>query len=70
MNWESVIIAVLSLLGTFIGSFSGLKLMSYRIEQLEHKVDKIDGAADRIPVIEEHLKHDDMRLDLLEQKIV
>lgn len=70
MNWDTVIVAALSLLGTFIGSFSGLKLMSYRIEQLEHKVDKIDSAADRIPVIEEHLKHDDMRLDQLEQKVV
>jgi hypothetical protein len=70
MNWDTVIVAALSLLGTFIGSYSGLKLMSYRIEQLEHKVDKIDSAADRIPVIEEHLKHDDMRLDQLEQKVV
>lgn len=70
MNWDAVIVAALSLLGTFIGSYSGLKLMSYRIEQLEHIVDKIDSAADRIPVIEEHLKHDDMRLDQLEQKVV
>ena len=70
MNWETIIVALLSLFGTFLGTYSGLKLMSYRIEQLEHKVDKIDTAADRIPVIEEHLKHDDMRLDQLEQKVV
>jgi hypothetical protein len=70
MNWDTVIVAALSLLGTFIGSYSGIKLIYYRIEQLEHKVDKIDSAADRIPVIEEHLKHDDMRLDQLEQKVI
>jgi len=34
---ESVIVGVLSLAGTVIGSFSGMRLMSYRIEQLEKK---------------------------------
>ena len=35
---ESVIVGVLSLAGTVIGSFSGMRLMSYRIEQLEKKM--------------------------------
>lgn len=34
---ESVIVGVLSLAGTVIGSFSGMRLMSYRIEQLEKR---------------------------------
>ena len=53
---NEIIIAVLSLTGTFIGSFSGMKLMSYRIEQLEKKVDKHNNFAERIPVLEEKVK--------------
>lgn len=53
---NEIIVAVLSLTGTFIGSFSGMKLMSYRIEQLEKKVDKHNNFAERIPVLEEKVK--------------
>ena len=37
---SEIIVALLSLAGTFIGTFSGIKLMSYRIEQLQRKVEK------------------------------
>lgn len=53
---NEIIIAILSLAGTFIGSFSGMKLISYRIEQLEKKVDKHNNFAERIPVLEEKVK--------------
>ena len=69
MDWSTVLVGVLSLIGTLIGSFSGMKLMSYRIEQLEKKVDKHNSFAERIPVIEEHLKSLDHRVDDLEQKV-
>ena len=39
----TVIVGGLSLLGTLAGSFGGMKLMTYRIEQLEKKVDKVEG---------------------------
>ena len=46
MNSE-VLIALLSLAGTLIGSFGGIitssKLTNYRLEQLERKVDKHNG---------------------------
>lgn len=48
----NLIIALLSGLGTFCGSFGGLKLTSYRIEQLEKKVEKHNNFAERIPMIE------------------
>ena len=48
---ESVIVGVLSLAGTVIGSFSGMRLMSYRIEQLEKKVDKHNNFAERMPCL-------------------
>jgi hypothetical protein len=69
MDWGTVIVGILSLIGTLIGSFSGMKLMTYRIEQLEHKVDKHNNFAERIPVIEEHIKGLDQRVDDLEKKV-
>jgi hypothetical protein len=69
MDWGTVIVGVLSLIGTLIGSFSGMKLMSYRIEQLEKKVDKHNGFAERIPVLEEHIKGLDQRVEDLEKKV-
>lgn len=52
---ESIIIALVSLGGTLIGSFSGFKLMSYRLSQLEKKVDKHNHFAERMPVLEEKI---------------
>lgn len=69
MEWGTVIVGVLSLVGTIIGSYSGMKLMSYRIEQLERKVDKHNGFAERIPVIEEQIKVANHRIDDLEHKV-
>ena len=45
---EAIIVAVLSFLGTLIGAFGGMRLMTYRIEQLEKKVDKHNGLIDRM----------------------
>ncbi len=39
---DTIIVAAMSLAGTLLGSFGGMRLMSYRIEQLEKKVDKQD----------------------------
>lgn len=62
----TVIVGALSLLGTLLGSWSGLKLMSYRIEQLEKKVDKHNNFAERVPILEEQMKVTNHRLDDLE----
>lgn len=66
---EAVVVAMLSLIGTFAGSFSGMKLMSYRIEQLEKKVDRYATITERIPVIEEQIRGIEHRLEDLERKI-
>ena len=63
----TIIVAVLSLIGTFVGSLQGMRLMSYRIEQLEKKVDKHNHFAERIPVMEEQVKVINHRLDDLEK---
>ena len=62
-----ILIAVLSFLGTCLGSWGGLKLMSYRIEQLEKKVEKHNNFAGRMPVVEEQIKVINHRLEDLER---
>lgn len=66
---NEILVALLSFAGTLIGSFSGMKLMSYRIEQLEKKVDKHNHFAERMPVVEEQIKVANHRLDDLERDI-
>lgn len=65
---SEILIAVLSFAGTLVGSFGGMKLMSYRIEQLEKKVDKHNHFAERMPVVEEQIKVINHRLEDLERK--
>ena len=48
-----ILIAVLSFLGTCLGSWGGLKLMSYRIEQLEKKVEKHNSVIQRVFKLEQ-----------------
>ena len=55
---ETVIVAILSLLGTLIGSVCGIltasKLTNYRIEQLEKKVEKHNNVVERVYNVEKH----------------
>lgn len=64
-----VIVAVLALVGTTIGSLSGVltanRLTNYRIEQLEKKVDQHNRLGERVTVVEESVKNLDRRLDSL-----
>ena len=53
---EAVIIALIGFLGTIIGSAIGVitsaKLINYRLEQLEHKVNLHNNAVERLYEIE------------------
>lgn len=75
---ETIIVAVLSLAGTLLGSLAGImaasKLTNYRIEQLEKKVEKHNQVIDRVykletatEVIKEEVKVGNHRIDDLEQ---
>lgn len=64
---EAIIVALLSFAGTLCGSFSGMRLMGYRIEQLEKKVDKHNNFAERMPVVEEKIKVCEHRIKDLEE---
>lgn len=68
----SMIVAVLSLIGTLVGTFGGIltanRLTNFRIQELEKKVDKHNNFAGRIPVIEEQIKVINHRVDELERE--
>lgn len=69
MEWTSIIVALIAFFGSALGTFSGYKLMAYRIEQLEKKVEKHNNFAERLPVLEEKMKVADHRIDDLEKKV-
>lgn len=50
---SEVIVGILSLIGTLAGSYGGIRLMIYRIEQLEHKVEKHNQVIERTYRLEE-----------------
>jgi hypothetical protein len=75
---ETVIVAILALIGTLAGSFGGIitanKLTNYRIEQLEAKVERHNKVIERVyqlekneAVMEEEIKVANHRIDDLEQ---
>ena len=63
----NIIIAICGCIGSIIGSFGGFRLIAYRVEQLEKKVDKHNNFAERLPVVEEQIKVINHRLEDLEE---
>ncbi|MDE6149509.1 MAG: hypothetical protein K2F81_05370 [Ruminococcus sp.] len=63
---NEILVALFSLIGTAMGTFGGIKLTNYRIEQLEKKVDKHNNLIERTAVIENTIKIQDHRIDDLE----
>lgn len=68
---NEIIVALVSMAGTVIGSFAGIltssRLTSFRLEKLEQKVDKHNSFAERIPVVEEKIKVLNHRVDDIER---
>ena len=68
-----VLVAVLSLVGTAVGSIAGIlaanRLSNYRIQQLEKKVDEHNNYARRLPVVEEEIKELNRRVNILEKEL-
>jgi len=50
---SEIIVGILSLIGTLAGSYGGMRLMSYRIEQLEKRVEKHNTLIERTYKLEE-----------------
>lgn len=68
-----VMVAILSLLGTFVGSIAGIltsnKLTNYRISELEKKVDKHNTIVERVALLEQDNKTQWKRLDELQDSL-
>lgn len=73
-----VLLSVISAFGSALGTFAGImvnsRLVNYRIEQLEKKVDKHNHVIDRVyhlekrdAVVEEEIKVANHRIDDLEE---
>lgn len=67
-----VITALIALLGSALGTFSGIavnsKLTNYRLKRLEDEVREHNNFARRMPVIEEQIKVANHRITDLERE--
>lgn len=56
---ETIVVAIISLIGTLMGSYLSQRkssaLIAYRLEQLEKKVDKHNNLVERMYKVEERL---------------
>lgn len=68
---NDIIVALIALVGTMLGSMGGIlassKLTNYRIQQLENKVDKHNGFAEKIPVMKTEINDLKTRVEHLEE---
>lgn len=69
---ETIVVAILALLGTLGGSWMGVrqanKLVEFRLLQLEGKVDKHNHLVERMVEVESSVKSAHHRLDELSDK--
>jgi len=66
-----VVVALLALAGTLVGSFTGIvvanKLVNYRLEQLEKKVDQHNKLKERVAVTENEIRMINLKIqDMLD----
>jgi len=70
---EAIIVALISFIGTGIGSFGGVlstqKIVKYRLSKLEEKVDKHNHVIERVSSIELLNKMFEKRIEKLENKV-
>ena len=70
---ETLLIALLSLIGTLCGSWMGVrqsnKLVNYRIDRLEEKVTKHNNLVERMTIVEQSTKSAHNRIDELKHEM-
>lgn len=77
MGWilmdSGIILGILSLIGTLVGTFGGIltgtRLTTYRLEQLEQKVNKHNNLIERTYKIEETIAIHNQRLNTAERRL-
>lgn len=81
MQYETIVVAVLSLMGTLAGAYLSNKkssaLIAYRLERLEEKVNGINTIEERVyrieenqSVVDEKIKNMNYRITDLEKSVV
>lgn len=81
MQYETIVVAVLSLIGTLAGAYLSNKkssaLIAYRLERLEEKVNGINTIEERVyrieenqSVVDEKIKNMNYRITDLEKSVV
>ena len=70
---NEIAIAMLSLIGTMVGSIAGIltanKLTNFRISALEKKVEKHNNLVERMAKVEQSAKSAHRRIDSLDERI-
>lgn len=66
---DTVIVAIVSLIGTLTGSLGGSQLTKYRITQLEKKVEKHNSVVERTYILEEKIKTTNEKIEDLERMV-
>ena len=71
MDWTTIIVAALALVGTLAGSWLGVresnKLVNFRLTELEAKVMKHNNLVERMASVEASAKSAHHRIDELER---
>lgn len=60
MDWTTVLVAAMAMAGTIIGSWMGVresnKMVNFRLDNLEKKVEKHNNVVERTAVLERDMK--------------
>lgn len=74
MNWTDIVVALLAMIGTLIGSVYGIRksnsLVEYRLQELEKKVDKHNNIVERLTVAEHTIKAISATCDKFNDRII
>ena len=70
---ETIIVALISLVGTLAGAFGGVmtssRLTGYRIEQLEKKIEGLDVLLQKIYKLEEATTLQEEKIETLKERV-
>lgn len=77
MEWTSILVAVITALGSFLGVFYANRkssektkaLLEYRLNQLEHKMDRHNQVIERVYRLEERAEVTDERIKVVNHRI-
>ena len=70
---SNIVVALIALIGSAIGSFGGIflntKLTNYRIEQLEKRVEKHNGLVERTYQLEEDMQVEKEKIKVINNRL-